>query len=107
MASLTLTLFGERHTRRSALTTGTLFLGAGLLAVTAAPDIDRAEALLLEIRDIILRLDERHAGDVGHVLNLMGRAAGLAEPGFSEVLAKIDEHVGPGNRVMDRIDRAA
>jgi hypothetical protein len=66
---------------------------------------NRAEALLLELRDVILRLDDRHAGDVAHVLDLMGRAADLAEPGFSEALAEVDGHIGPGSRVMDRVDR--
>ena len=104
----------EPITRRRAIgAAGTLFLGAGLLAAGGAPapaaaailDIDRAERLCLELRDVMLRLDDRHRSNIGHVLDLMSRAGGLTEAGASEALAEIEEHVGPGNRVHDRIDR--
>ena len=100
-------------TRRRAIGTGTLFLGAGLLAVAGsrpvpvaaehAPTIDHAEALLLEIIDIIPHLSERDRDNICHVLDLAGQAGPLRD--FAESLEDARDAIGPGNRLHDVLDR--
>ena len=75
------------------------------VAAAPVPDMDRAEALLLELAGILPHLSERDVSNVNHVLDQVFRAT---EGGPDRVAARLADdplEVGPGNRVHDRIDR--
>ena len=99
-------------TRRHALQTGGLAaIMAGLLgtattpAVAAEPAllIDRAEALLLEVAEILSQMGERDQNNVGQVLVELGYAAGLRADLIGDAIDQALTYIGPGRRVMDQI----
>lgn len=76
-------------TRRRALrTTGTLFLGAGLMGTAGAPPvaaalpptIERAEALLLELEQMMIQLDAAGVCDVTVELDRLSLIGGAYDP---------------------------
>jgi hypothetical protein len=105
-------------TRRRALGAGAIAtIAAGLLGTTTAeasplppvandaPLIDQAEALVLQLEDLLIRMTERNRNNLGQLLDMMGQAAGLREEMVFEGLEDMHAYMGAGNRVMDQIDR--
>jgi len=109
-------------TRRHAIRTGALAVLAATVAGLAAPalpalaaplppaaddspSIDRAEALLVELQAILLRLDGRHQTNVGTNLEILACAAELREDLVPAYLAEHPLMIGEGNRICDEMDR--
>jgi len=67
--------------------------------------IDRAEALLVELQAILLRLDGRHQTNVGTNLEILACAAELREDLVPAYLAEHPLMIGEGNRICDEMDR--
>ena len=74
-------------------------------AATDVPLIDRAEALLVELQAILLRLDGRHQTNVGTNLEILACAAELREDLVPAYLAEHPLMIGEGNRICDEMDR--
>jgi hypothetical protein len=67
-----------------------------------APLIDQAEALVLQLEVLLIQLPDRDRNNLGHLLDLMGRAAGLREDLCAGGLEDMHAYIGPGHRVMAR-----
>jgi hypothetical protein len=74
-------------------------------AAIDVPLIDQAEALVLQLEDLLLRMADRDRSNLGHLLDILGQAAGLREDLVAEELERMHGYIGPGNRVMGQIDR--
>lgn len=72
---------------------------------TEVPPIDRAEALLVDLRDTLLLMGSRDRSNVCQNLDILYRAAELRDDMFVEALASEPLQIGPGSRVMDLCDQ--
>jgi len=69
------------------------------------PLIDQAEALVLQLEGLLIQMTERDRNNLGQIADMMGVAAGRRHDLVADALEDMHAYMGPGNRVMDQIDR--
>jgi hypothetical protein len=72
---------------------------------TNLPLISRAELLVVELQQIMLRLDGLNRLNLGVNLEHIARLAEVREDLVPGVLAEFPLLIGEGNRAVDRLDR--
>lgn len=78
---------------------------ADVAAVPVVSLIDQAEELVLQLEGLLIQMSDRDRNNLGQLADMLGQAAGRRDDLVAEALQDMRSYMGPGNRVMDQLDR--